>query len=217
MRGEYDFEPVRGLPELLPDGETLLWQGAPHWWNVATRVLHIRAFAVYFALLLAWYAESTLGSGQAALSIILSWLKMGAIAVGALALMGIYAWLCARTTVYTITSRRVVIRAGIALPMVLNLPFAKIESADLRTYADGSGDIALTLPPRDRIAYLMLWPHAKPWRLARARPMLRGIPQAEAVAQTLGRAAADAGAVQTLPNKEWAQTAQQRPRAAALA
>ena len=28
---EYDHEPVRGLPGVLPSGEALLWQGAPEW------------------------------------------------------------------------------------------------------------------------------------------------------------------------------------------
>ena len=28
---DFDFEPVRGLPQVLPEGERLLWQGAPRW------------------------------------------------------------------------------------------------------------------------------------------------------------------------------------------
>ena len=38
----------------------------------------------------------------------------------------VFAWASARTTVYTITNRRVVMRFGIALPMTLNLPFTLI-------------------------------------------------------------------------------------------
>ena len=26
---DFDFEPVRGLPQVLPKGERMLWQGAP--------------------------------------------------------------------------------------------------------------------------------------------------------------------------------------------
>ena len=28
---DFDFEPIRGLPALLPAGEKQLWQGSPHW------------------------------------------------------------------------------------------------------------------------------------------------------------------------------------------
>ncbi|HBB55427.1 MAG TPA: phosphopantetheine adenylyltransferase, partial [Hyphomonadaceae bacterium] len=35
MTKEFDFEPVRGLPEALPAGEAILWQGAPSAWGLA--------------------------------------------------------------------------------------------------------------------------------------------------------------------------------------
>ncbi|MGT2480112.1 hypothetical protein ACU4GR_17585 [Methylobacterium oryzae CBMB20] len=52
------------------------------------------------------------------------------------------------------TNRRVVLQAGIALPVTHNLPFAQIESAALRAFTDGSGDLPLRLRPGLRIAYL---------------------------------------------------------------
>ena len=65
-------------------------------------------------------------------------------------------------------------RIGIALPMTLNLPFAhRSRRPGCRLHADGSGDIAAALAGGDRIAYLHLWPHARPWQLARPEPMLR--------------------------------------------
>jgi hypothetical protein len=36
----------------------------------------------------------------------------------------------------------------------------------------------------------MLWPHARPWRMARAEPSLRAIPDAAHAGQILGRALA---------------------------
>ena len=42
-----------GLPGPLPDGETLLWRGAPDWRVLARDTLHVRAMAVYFALIAA--------------------------------------------------------------------------------------------------------------------------------------------------------------------
>jgi hypothetical protein len=137
-------------------------------------------------------------------------------------LLALYAWLSGRTTIYTMTDKRVVIRSGVALPKMHNLPYSQLESANLRLYDDGSGDIALALPSSDRVAYLMLWPHVRPWRFNRAEPMLRGVAKAGQVAQILARAIAAQGGmaqgVAAAPGLELSPAiAQQRPRAAALA
>jgi Bacterial PH domain len=106
-------------------------------------------------------------------------------ACGVLALL---AWLSSRTTQYTITSRRIIMQFGIALPMTLNIPFRIIGAAALRPYADGSGDIPIAISGNDRIAYLMLWPHVRPWRAARTEPMLRSVDDAKHVSEILARA-----------------------------
>ena len=54
-----------------------------------------------------------------------------------------------RTSVYTVTDRRVVLRIGVALTASLNLPFRQIEQASVRLHADGSGDIPLVDERRD--------------------------------------------------------------------
>ncbi len=46
----------------------------------------------------------------------------------------------------------------------------------------------MQLAEGDSIAYLHLWPHARPWRAARPEPMLRCVPQAAQVAQLLSQA-----------------------------
>jgi hypothetical protein len=222
MSEHYEFEPVPGLPEDLPAGEVLLWQGAPDWKVLAGKALHIRGTAIYFAALLVWYVASKMTAGESASTVAESGLRLAGLALAALALIAVYAWLAAKSTLYTVTNRRVVFRAGVALPMVLNLPFTKIEAVDVKTNADGSGDIALTLPAKDRVAYLLLWPHAQPWRLARARPMLRGVPLVAAPARILANAlmAAQPGPVQSASQDNWEPTLQTkiRPaRAAALA
>ncbi len=57
-------------------------------------------------------------------------------------------------------------------------------------WPNGAGDIALSLLSGQRIAYLVLWPHARPWKFKRCEPSLRAIPDAAVVAQILGRALA---------------------------
>ena len=90
-------------------------------------------------------------------------------------------------TVYTLTNRRIVMRFGVALPMMINVPLDKIESADLAEYGE-FGDIALTLAPGERISYMALWPHARPWHHSKVKPMLRGLPNVSVAAALLANA-----------------------------
>ena len=76
MIQEHDFEPERGLPEPLPPGETVLWQGSPDWLLLARRAFHVRKVAVYFGLLLAWRVAGTLADGGGAWA--LAWWTTGA-------------------------------------------------------------------------------------------------------------------------------------------
>jgi hypothetical protein len=182
----------RGLPAPLPPGERLLWQGAPRWGALARRAFHVRKLAVYCAALLAWRVAADLSDGQSPASAALGAVWLTPLVLGAVGIPALLAWLFSRTTVYTITSRRVVLRSGVALPMTLNIPFRLVESAALKTYRDGTGDIRLALAGPDRISYLHLWPNVRLWRAARPEPMLRAVPDAARVAEILVQALAAA-------------------------
>lgn len=181
-----------GLPAALPPGERVLWQGRPAWRALARRALHVRKVAAYFGVLLAACAASALWTGASFGAAAAYALKLAPFALGAVGLLALFAWLAGRTTVYTITDRRVVLHIGVALTMDLNLPFRRIGSAALKVHADGTGDIPLALTDGARVAYLHLWPHARPWRLARPEPMLRSVPDAARVAAVLAEALAAA-------------------------
>ena len=187
---EYEWEPVRGLPGHLPAGEVLLWQGAPSWWALACHALHLRAVAGYFAVLLTWRAAAGWSGSPTELGA--SMLPLFGLTAGALALTAAFAWLTAKTTVYSVTNRRVVLRYGMALPKAVNVPFALVLGAGLRTNPGGTGDIPLSLERAGKLPYPLMWPHVRPWRISRAQPMLRAIPDAALVAQRLSRALAAA-------------------------
>ncbi|MFM7707762.1 MAG: PH domain-containing protein, partial [Gammaproteobacteria bacterium] len=80
----------------------------------------------------------------------------------------------------------------IALSSTINLPFTALRSADLRGKRDGTGDIALELLPDQRVSYLWMWPHVRPWRWTRPQPLLRNLPDAEHAGTLLARAFAAA-------------------------
>jgi len=197
---EHELEPQYGLPERLPATEKILWQGSPDARALARSAFHIRKLALYFAALVALQAANVAADGASAADVLLA--LVWPAGLSALGLLGVWtlAWLTARTAVYTVTDRRVVMRIGIVLTLTFNLPLRTVESAAMRQGSGGHGDIVLALKGPDHIAWLHLWPHARPWHLTRTQPMLRALPQVADVAALLQRAwsAQTGGAVEAL-------------------
>ena len=192
---EHEFEAEPGLPEPLPQGERLLWQGSPDWRVMARDALHTRLLSIYFGVLLAWRGATVLADGGSAIEAATAAVWLLPLAVLAIAVLVLIAWLIARTSVYTVTDKRVVMRIGVVLNITFNLPYSQIESAGLRSNRDGSGDLTLVLADTDRIAYFHLWPHARPWHVKRTQPMLRALPNVRNVAEVLSAALADSAGV----------------------
>jgi hypothetical protein len=178
------------LPGPLPEGERVLWQGRPDCHVLARRGFHIRKLAAYLAVLLGWYIATILAAHEPAREAAISCLRMTCVAATPVLLVWLYCWISSRATTYTITNRRVVMRVGLAVPMTINLPYAKVDGAGLRCWADGFGNIALTMNEVGKITYFVLWPHAVPWRMKHPQPALRCVPDAARVAQVLARALA---------------------------
>jgi len=212
---EHEFEAAYGLPEPLPKGESILWQGAPDFGDLATRVFHLKKVAVYFVVLMGVRGTYLYSSGVGDMTILAGVLIVLGLGLTAMAALGILAWLTARTTAYTLTDKRVVMRIGIVLTLTFNLPLKRIETAGLLLTGKGFGDIPLALSGGDRIGWLNLWPHARPWRLAKPEPMLRCIADAQAFAATLQKAWAEttgkAGASIQSPHKPGVDNWQANP------
>ena len=177
------------LPAALPAGERLLWQGAPDWRALARNALHLRGLSVYLGLVVAWVAGASLWRHDPLATTAFHTARAAVVACAPIALGLVYAWLAARAAAYTITNRRVVIRLGIGLPLTLNLPFSRIDGADLVMRADGTGDLVLTLAPGSRgLGYIIMWPHTRPWQFGQSQPMLRGLTDARAAGAILSAA-----------------------------
>ena len=172
----------------LPKGERLLWQGRPRAWALAVRAFHMRLVVAYFALLFVArvavgalehqpWLESVAAAGRLAAPLAVLMVLLGGLAV-----------LYSRTTRYSVTDRRVLVQFGAVLPMTLNIPFRQVASAAVKEYADGSGDIPLVVIGEQRLKFLLLWPHVRPWRLKQVEPMIRGVPQVREVSNLLAGA-----------------------------
>jgi len=181
---DFAVEPIEGLPEKPPSGEVILWQGKPDVWTLAKESMSLYWVLGYFALLAVWrvgVSSAELPLVQA-LPLALPFLILGAVAGGIIMLI---AWVQAKATVYTVTSARVAMRVGAALTVTLNLPFSRIEAADLDLRKGGTGTIAFKTAGETRLSYLVLWPHVRPWHARRTQPALRCIPEAEKVARLI--------------------------------
>lgn len=185
---EHEFEPQHGLPERLPANEHILWQGSPDAAALARHVFHLRKLALYFGVLILAAGLPPLWAGQGLDGVLLAlrWLvPLSLLGLGSVALL---AWLTARTTVYTLTDRRVVMRVGIVLTVTFNLPLVALSGAALRAHGQSAADISLKLAGSDRIAYLHLWPSVRPWRFTQPEPTLRCIADAQRVSALLQQA-----------------------------
>lgn len=184
---DFEKEPIPGLPALLPEGEEIKWQGSPDHSAIAKNVLHRNKIAAYFVLVALWKLATTLYDGGSAMAALTSAAFM--IGLGAI-VMGIIWWLAhamERTTIYTITNKRVVMRFGIALPVTFNYPFKQVIGANVQDAGDDTGTIALSLKEHTKISWAILWPHARPWKFAKPEPAMRLIKDVNNVSQLLSR------------------------------
>jgi hypothetical protein len=184
---DFAVEPVRGLPEKPPAGEVILWQGRPDTWALAKEALNLWWIMGYFALLAVWRVAASAADYPLAqaLTHAIPFVVIGAITAGIILLI---AWVQAKATVYTVTSARVAMRVGAALTITLNLPYTRIEAADLDLKKSGTGTIAFRTAGETKLSYLVLWPHVRPWHARHTQPALRCIPDAERVARMIGEA-----------------------------
>lgn len=178
------------LPEDIPPGERILWFGRPDWITLFRGAYRADLIAGYFVLLAMWSAIEASDLGVAA-SMMAAARSLG-IGLAALALLALLAWSSARTALFVITSRRVIMKVGVALQVFYNFPFSRIRNAALRIDKNGTGELAMQLAQGKPIGYLNLWPFVRPFHFADPEPALRGLAQARQVGDILGRALAAA-------------------------
>lgn len=199
---EHDAEPLPGLPAPLPAGETLLWQGRPEPAGLATRGLGLRGLAAYFGGLMLLQGGIGFSQGGGVMEVGGGLLISAGIGLFCLALLRWIGRAAARASIYTITDKRVVLRIGIALPMIINIPFTVIGGVARAAQPDGTEDVVLDIIRPARLSWIALWPHVSLGSIFSPRPVLRALPQAEGAAQMLARAVARQAGTSVQPMSE---------------
>ena len=152
---DFAFEPVPGLPEKLPRGETMIWQGSPEWRALAISAFRIRPVGAYFGLLLAWELASAWRSGASVSDMLALSTWIVGLSAAAIGILCGLAYFYARGTIYTLTTKRIVIRTGLALPITLNLPLSLIDTAAVGASTLGTKGITLAVAKPNRVAWLV--------------------------------------------------------------
>ena len=186
---EYEDEPVEGLPDFLPEGETMVWQGRPTVAAMARRVFFIPHLGLYFGLLIAGHTVYRLMEGVSAAQVMGTFVWQAGLAATVLVLLAWLARSYAASVMYTLTSERLVIRSGVALPMMVNIPIEQITAADMRVYRDGTGDIVLTPVADRKLHWVLLWPNVSAWYSRPIRPLLRGLAEPQRAADAFAAVA----------------------------
>jgi hypothetical protein len=174
-----------GLPDHLPEGERVLWQGRPDWKRLAIDAFHVRKVAIYFVGVIALQGAYRLPQSESLAAAFSNAPVLIACAFAACGILAFIAFLSAKTTRYTLTNKRALMRIGITLPITVNVPYAKVDGVSFANTGDDCGTICFKPGSDVRLAYAMLWPHAKPWNFAKPQPAFRDIADVEAVASRL--------------------------------
>lgn len=161
--------------------EQVLWRGRPDVSLLARTAFHTRSVGLYFLLLIGL----SIAYGNTNAAIVCTVLGLAAVGI----LHGL-AWLSVRSTLYILTDHRLIMRIGMALETRINVPLKHVTSANLRMRGKTHGDIALELGGERLLGYALLWPHVRPWRFSMPEPMLRAVPDAQALAAMLAETCA---------------------------
>lgn len=176
----------RALPTSTPD-ERMIWRGAPAWRSVAKHVFRVPLVAAYFVVLTLVDMAITRFYEGPGWPVVHSAVPTVISGVGCVMILLALSWAVERTTNYVLTTERIVMQFGIALPATLSIPLHKVAASSARVRRDHTGDIALRLKEEGKLSVAKLWPHVRPWSLWAPEPMLRDIPRAGEVAPLLCR------------------------------
>ena len=165
---------VRGVSEALPPGERILWEGAPNARALARHLFFLRPLSAYLGAMVLWWVAVN----RTQINTETFWATLG---IQLMLVGGVVggAWMLARAiangSTYAITDRRIVMRFGVIFPLTVNVPLHYVEGASARGFADGTGQIAVQLTEKESIAWIVLFPHVRPFEFSKPQPLLRGL------------------------------------------
>lgn len=167
--------------------EKVLWKGRPNLGLLARTAFHTHKLAAYFAVLIGIALISGRTEAAAVAAVL---------GTALLAILYLLAWLSTRSTLYILTDTRLIMRIGMAIETRINIPLKQVTAAHLRPRGKDHGDIAFELAGERLLGTVLLWPHVRPWRYAHPQPMMRAVPDAQALARLIAETRGQFGAIE---------------------
>ena len=169
----------------IPKGERVCWTGKPNWISFGFHAFGIKYILIYF-IVSAFYAISQIElvfSFKAFIGEYISFVVSGMIASLILFMLSYFS---AQHTYYVITEKRLVIRTGIALVFLLNVPLKNVISIDKQSLFYGYGNLSFKPQSKKRIPYFSCWPSVRRGSFLNPVPTFRSIANIEQIGKIVG-------------------------------
>ena len=164
----------------IPNKEKIHWIGKPSWASFGYQVFGIKYLIFYF-ILSALYAVSQVDPVFTFFAFLVNFIPFLMSGVFAACILFVLAYLTASHTHYVITEKRIVIRTGVALVFLLNVPIKNIISIDKQRLAGGRGNLSFTAKSKKRIPFVSCWPSVKSGSFIEPIPAFRSISNIEEI------------------------------------
>ena len=172
----------------IPAGENICWEGKPDWKSFGYHSFGIKYLIFYFVIS-AFYAVSQLELAFSFSSFLVRYIPFVISGVIAGIILYLLAYLIASHTCYVITEKRVVIRTGVALVFLLNIPLNKVVSIDKQSLTRGRGNLSFKSQFKKRIPYFSCWPSVKNGSFLEPVPAFRSVANVEEVGKIVSEMA----------------------------
>ena len=80
------------------------------------------------------------------------------------------------------------LKFGVVFPLTINVPLRYVQGASARQFGDRTGQIAVQLDQKEKLAWIVLFPHVRPWTFNNPEPLLRGLKDPVKVGEILREA-----------------------------
>ena len=181
-----------GLPDevgkSIPDSEEILWYGKPNWKSFGYQAFGVKYLLFYF-FITAFYAVSQTNPAFSFGAFLTQYVPFLISGFFAGLILFLLSYIAARHTCYVITEKRIVIRTGVALVFLLNVPFKNILSIDKKILSKGIGDLCFQAQSKKRIPYLSCWPSLRSTSFLEPIPAFRSISDVEEIGNLVGEIA----------------------------
>jgi hypothetical protein len=172
----------------IPLGEKIYWNGKPNWKSFGYHAFGVKYFSIYF-FVCALYSVSQIDSSFSFGAFFIKYAPYLISGILAGMILLFLAYLSARHTCYVITEKRIVIRTGVALVFLLNMPLKNILSIDMKALTKGQGNVIFKVQSKKRIPYLSCWPSVKSGSFLEPIPAFRSIRDIEKIGKLISEIA----------------------------